>query len=511
MSLFAIGIGGTGSKCLESLTHLASVGLLETVNHNIYTLFVDPDETNGNLERSRVVLSRSQRCYELFERGNVGLPWMHIRTHSLGLWSPFGQLTTDKRLDAFFGYDSLKHSAPELGGLFDVLFTPEERESTLDVGFRGRPTISAAVMSQVDLHNLDEEVWRQLIERIRNDVGSGAQPRIMLFGSVFGGTGASGLPTIGRLLDQKLQAENLRQRVSIASAFLLPYFRFTPSGNLSSEEVHAHADQFLMDTEAALRYYLTQSQPFDIVYLLGSPNQSEVEFSLGKQTQRNPPHYIELYAGLAARHFINQRTIARNTMVSLISRESSEEITWKDLPEEEIVKERLSTAVRFAYVWLSNIEPELDRAKEVGVRRFQSEAPWFNRFFQPNVIGLGKLLNLSREELPDFNDQKEQQAVTIVSDWCQSFLQWMIAIHQRRDESIELFRSDILIRLLNNKAASSSVDELSQLVIGTELDSSRLLQDTLSNLKLRLDAQLIANENKGVVGLAQSIYLLCKL
>jgi hypothetical protein len=510
MSLFAIGIGGTGSKCLESLTQLASVGLLENNSQSIYTLFVDPDETNGNLERARISLSRHQDCYKLFEQGNRELPWMRTRLTPFGLWSPFSKITTDKQLSALFGYDSLKRSEPDLGNLFDVLFTPEEREATLDVGFRGRPAIGSAVMSQIDLDNLDEEVWRRLIERIQNDAGSGANPRIILFGSIFGGTGASGLPTIGRLLDQKLKDVNIREKVPIACVFMLPYFSFTPTGKMAANEVYARSDQFLMNTEAALRYYLSQSQPFNGVYLLGNQKPSEVAFSLGKQTQTNQPHFVELYAGLAARHFSNNPRAHEKVLVSLISRESSHRILWKDLPDTEEARVKLSNAARFAYAWLTNIEPELSRAREVGIGRFQKEAPWFTQFFQPASTGIiGRLIN-SGGELADFNAPEEQQAITTISEWCRDFLRWLGDIHQYRDESIELFRVDILTGVLAG-SNSNNADELAQLVIGTELDRSRLSQDTLPNLKLKLDNPNMSDDwGKGATGLAKALYYLCK-
>ena len=42
MGYYAIGIGGTGAKCLESLIHLAAAGMMPT-NKDLHVLFVDPD------------------------------------------------------------------------------------------------------------------------------------------------------------------------------------------------------------------------------------------------------------------------------------------------------------------------------------------------------------------------------------------------------------------------------------------------------------------------------------
>ena len=47
MGYYAIGIGGTGAKCLESLIHLAAAGMMPD-NSDLYILFVDPDEANGS-------------------------------------------------------------------------------------------------------------------------------------------------------------------------------------------------------------------------------------------------------------------------------------------------------------------------------------------------------------------------------------------------------------------------------------------------------------------------------
>jgi len=520
MSLYAIGIGGTGAKCLEALAQAAAVGLLNesegasnTAEQTIRTLFVDADEANGSLERARSSITQYQDCRELFERDRAedprAQPWMHAQLKTLGLWSPLGSVTTDKKLGSLFGYDSLKQTSPELGSLVDVLFTPEEMEANLDVGFRGRPAIGSAVMSRIDLDNLDEDVWRQLIERVRIDAGNGKYPRIFLFGSIFGGTGASGIPTIGRLLHEKLSAEGLRSKVAIASAFILPYFSFTPEAGLAKDEVYARSDQFLLNTEAALRYYLTQAQPFNTVYVLGDHNTTEVEFSLGKLSQRNRPHFIELYAALAARHFLSTSPNSEGTQVALVSRQSPSYLTWNDLPESAQVKTILGSATRFAYVWLSNILPELNQAKEMGIRRFQSGAPWFIRFFKPETSAFGRMLNASGEELPNFNDPKEQAALSTITDWCLDYLRWVGDIHQCGDETIALFRAGVLA-----KAQGTDVipDELSGVLMGVEADRSSRASDSIPAIKRQLDDPDIAlRHGKGTVGLSKALYSLCRV
>lgn len=167
MAMYVIGIGGTGAKCIEAITKLASVGLF--TEQPLKVLFIDADETNGNLERSRNALSIYSRCQELIvgkeNQDNSQLhPWMKTKIESFDLWSPFGGVNSSKELKAFFNYNTLKQNQPALGNLFDVLYTKDEQEVSLDVGFRGRPAIGSAVMSQVDLERLDQEPWGALIK-----------------------------------------------------------------------------------------------------------------------------------------------------------------------------------------------------------------------------------------------------------------------------------------------------------------------------------------------------------
>ena len=75
----------------------------------------------------------------------------------------------------------------------------------------------------------------------------------------------------------------------IGCLFVLPYFGFSPPAGKEDNKVYARSEQFLLNTEAALRYYVNQAQQFNTVYLLGNQNFAQVKFSIGKKTQRNDP------------------------------------------------------------------------------------------------------------------------------------------------------------------------------------------------------------------------------
>lgn len=495
--MYVIGIGGTGAKCIEAITKLAAVGLLG--NERLKVLYIDADETNGNLERSRNSLSNYMRCYDVVSRGRQQ-DWMATHIESYNLWSPFTGLNASKELQAFFNYNTLKEEEPVLGNLFDVLYTKDEQEIALDVGFRGRPAIGAAVMSQVDLERFDQEPWGQLIKDIKGDVSGGTTPNVFLCGSIFGGTGASGLPTIARLIANKLDREGVKERINIACLFMLPYFGFSTPPGEDPQGIYARSEQFLLNTEAALRYYVNQAkETFDTVFLLGNQNFSKVDFSIGKNTQRNDPHFLEFYAALAARHF-NLNTKALEDKVVLINRQEIGRLTWDDIPDTLQIKPALVNGTRFAYAWLAEIDPELNEMlKSQSNRRVLS--PWLLKFF-PNDS------RANRDGFTQLSSPKEQEALKAINNWCQDYLAWWYTLHQEEGEQIQLFNT----QASGNPTARLKREQLNELVYGSNLDSRSKAQDTIQNIKRQLQkTRQDPSAELGIIELAKTLYTLCQL
>lgn len=499
MTLYIIAIGGTGARCVEAVTHAAAAGLF--TDDAIKVLFVDADESNGNLSRTSETIKTYQECYDIV-KNNSSVPWMQTPIELLSFWSPFSN-STNKTLGSFLSYNSYKNNFPALGHLFDVLYTKDEREAPLDVGFRGRPAIGSAIISQVNFDELEQEPWTTLIKLIRADLGTGKSVNVFLCGSIFGGTGASGFPTIGRLLVNKLSRLEGRDRLKIGGLLMLPYFAFLVPNEQESSEIYARADQFLLNTESALRYYVNEAQStFDSVYMLGNQNPNNVRFSVGKNSQCNEPHFIELYAALAAKHFLLNAANGEPGKVILIGRSSPGKVTWKDLPDSDQVKQKLVNTTRFAFAWMANLVPELAYASKVGVKGFQKQAPWFSSFYRP-VQGLfGMIGSREMQSLPEFNDPAEQQAIETISRWCSSYLRWLNKLHFSGD-SIELFRPDMFA----SGEGKLSAENFAGLVFDDNRDKDKRSQDTIQALKERLDTKMA---QAGTVGLAKALYIQCK-
>jgi len=497
MSFYIIAIGGSGAKCVESIVHLASTGLF--TKEPIRVLFIDPDESNGNLASSKQCINTYSNCYELI-KGTSSCPWLKTEISFIGdtgIWSPIG---SDKSLSSIFNYANLQRS-PEtkaLGNFFDVLYTKDERDEQLDEGFRGRPAIGAAVMSQVSMDSSTQEPWSTLIRQVETDLRLGGFPKIFLCGSIFGGTGASGFPTIGRLIANRLENIEGRDRVKLGGLLMLPYFQFEVPSDY--KRICAKPEQFLLNTEAALRYYVTQARErFDAVYLLGDQNLAPVgKFSTGKDTQKNTPHFVELYGALAARHFF---LTPETQPVVLISRGKSNEVNWKDIPDSVEVKSALSTATRFAFMWLTDFQVEFDAArKESG-----QLPPFLTKFFRPKSV-------FANKKLPEFGEAANQRTVRVINEWCESYLYWLANIHFSVS-NVNLFRvSNFAKRSSNDKLElEKNVEKFSSLIFD-QRTTQQYQQDTMQNLKNKLspiDAK--SDDSAGMTGLAKSAYLSCKL
>jgi hypothetical protein len=499
MSCYIISIGGTGARVAEAMVHLAAAGLLGT--DAVKVLFIDPDESNGNLKRTQDSLHIYQACrHSVVGEGAPNLPWLNAPFTAVGNWSPFGvALEGHKTLGDFFNYASYDESAG-LKQLFDVLYTEQERKADLDVGFRGRPAIGAAVMSQVNLDRNDQEPWRSLLQQISMDLGMGKSPKIFLCGSIFGGTGASGFPTIGRLIYNLLLKNKLQGNVKLGGLLMLPYFQFSTPIQQTPNDIYAKPEQFLMNTQAALHYY-KQQEIFDTIFLLGDQEPTSVgNFSLGKNTQNNDPHFIEFFGALATRaFFLGQAT----SKVVLLSRTQDQQISWSDVPDRETVKPALVTTTRFAWLWHNVISPELRQAQQSkrGLQDLLKFAPWSGHYFK-----LGRLDLLGGRGLPELTDDPEQNVLQLINTWCLDYLHWLGLMHRSGSgvRSIQLFNPQLLMN--TQPSQSLAVDALQTLVLGEE-GQGLAQQATVQSLKEKLDA--IKPRRLGMIGLATELYTLC--
>lgn len=386
MSYYVFGIGGTGARCMEAFVHLCAAGLLKD-NLPVYLMNIDADVACGNLVKT-------QQTVKLYEQaktvgfGKTGMFKNDIEYPEL--WNPVEDKA--QTLDDVFQSTLLSsEKSKALGFLYESLFTKQERTTDLAKGFRGHPSIGAAVINK----NMDtqSDSWRNLIAKMKNDPNA----RIFIFASVFGGTGAAGFPTIAKRL--KKEIGNI-SGAYIGGALVLPYFEFQAPNSAQSNEMQAKMDEFMLNTKAALDYYDKSGimgNVFKSVYMVGDSEFKLVKnFSLGSGTQKNEANYVEVYAALAAFDFFNKdsKTLDKfeyNTPMIGRSMDENNVVTWEDFPSydgEHALKEKLAPFITTLYVYKQSVFSALDKIYHNP--KVQKQHTWYKELVKKGGIDVYK-------------------------------------------------------------------------------------------------------------------------
>lgn len=317
---YLIAIGGTGSRCMEAMIYLTAAGLFQVP---MRILIIDPDQNNGNSVKARTLVTTYHDLHlahqprQAEKRRIVGwakLPDPTLFQASLNVKSDDARdqhpifwhnpNSTQRRFGEIIQYPAQKE---ELKDFLDLFYESADLEMVLDVGYRGRTNVGAVALKQDLEHtaNVPEGGLRQFLEKLNIDIQT-KEARIFVMGSVFGGTGAAGLPTIPQLIESlpaDVVANENRTRIRYGCAMMTPYFSF-PKGNTSSG-LGTDSARHAVATQAALLHYAHVPLGYQHVYFIGAPARPQTNSNniIGGENQANDPHYAELIAALAAWQF----------------------------------------------------------------------------------------------------------------------------------------------------------------------------------------------------------------
>ncbi len=449
MKGYIIGIGGSGHRCIEAFIHLAAAGLGQC--DEVSVMFVDSDSGNGNFDRTKSTLEEYMQV-KSFIGASDGFFKSRIKlVGDIGkcLWSPLESpgcmgeqcsgngttspdkemiLTDDqKNLNNIVEYNLLSE---EEKILFDFLYTEKERNEALIEGFYGHPSIGSALVAK----NLDfeSEPWRTLINNIKNDVKN-EEAKVFFVASIFGGTGASGFPTISRHLRKTIDSPGLK----LGGILLLPYFRFDVSKTAEFDDsLCPDCGNFLAKSKAALFYYDNQKyyEIFDKIYMLGDSYDefTEVSFSRGKSEQKNKPHIVELYSALAAADFFSHNSMSNNEKVCLVTRGRNDEgssgggkyiYDWNRLsgilPDKDEVKNKLARLLRFSIVYTKTYFPVINNiANSSSGSNTHKSATWYSNYFTKNNITIAGT-----------RDEEYSNKLKPLNAYCSRFIDWIYEMH----------------------------------------------------------------------------------
>lgn len=309
---YIFAIGGTGARVLRSLTMLMASGIKDANGNpfdgTICPIIIDYDEHNGDKDRAIQTMKRYSAVHDLIMKGKeAGLPATLTEGKKpffapkieqiLTNWSWQFDLQNNRKLKykEYISYDNIANYHPETQNLIDCLYDTDNSsvytELNLDmtVGFQGNPNIGSVVFD--DLKN------RQEFKKFTDSFKKG--DRVVVIGSIFGGTGSSGIPKIVAAI--KNHNETNISTAEISVVLVLPYFAV---GTPDQGEISINSNIFNSKTKAALNYYESSGTNSMIhnIYYVGDKIPTKVEPHIGDKEQKNNAHIVEMISAMSVLH-----------------------------------------------------------------------------------------------------------------------------------------------------------------------------------------------------------------
>lgn len=249
-----VAIGGTGMRVAQSLVALAAAGFLSDLCESDYKLeirLVDLDVVPGSdkIELEGMIRAVNDAMGHLSI--NIGKHPEDKRWRAKGIDATQTlQVPIDDRstLNDLLG-DGFLQDAEALA--YHALFSEDDRTLVLRRGCKGRPRIGSLLWAeQFDLDWINPGgFWRSIFGDIVED-----ELRVMFAGSVFGGTGASGTPTLAQKFVEACLRGDLGNTAPYAShvalTLMLPYFDV-------GQDTDVDSGLFSINSKMALKYYET--------------------------------------------------------------------------------------------------------------------------------------------------------------------------------------------------------------------------------------------------------------
>ncbi len=285
--LYVFGIGGTGSRVLKSLTMLLASGV-KCGTDTIVPIIIDPDASAADLTRSVEAIRKYNSIRgKLNYDGSVDNQFFAT---TIDEEITNFKLKLDNTQDAKFKeYMSVSTMSKSNQALMSMLFSQQNLESDMKVGFKGNPNIGSVVLNQFEA----SEEFQNFANNFTAD------DKIFIISSIFGGTGASGFPLLAKLLrgNKRIPNHNIINKAQIGAITVLPYFTVKPD-----ETSEIDSGTFIAKTKAALAYYLnniSRTNTLNHLYYIADTQREAYENNEGGSKQKNKAHLVEMLSALS--------------------------------------------------------------------------------------------------------------------------------------------------------------------------------------------------------------------
>ncbi|MBE7169553.1 MAG: hypothetical protein INR73_03140 [Williamsia sp.] len=289
---YIFSIGGSGTRVLESFTYLIGAGCAwnELKKWSFVPVIIDLDEKNGNTATCIQALQTYEALNASLKSTTGTSPFFRYPLSRLeGTQKDFKlqiQSPENDTLANSIQLNSLPN--PDDQQLMRLLYNDNDLQMKLEKGFKGVPSIGTIVLNQFE-RNI-------AFINFKNQFQAG--DRVFIIGSIFGGTGASGLPL---LLKNIRAGSGALANAPIGMLSVLPYFNVK-----EDEKSLINSQSFITKSIAALKYYDKNLIEANTVYYIGYNSTTQYENREGGQSQKNLPHAIELMGATSIFHFLSK-------------------------------------------------------------------------------------------------------------------------------------------------------------------------------------------------------------
>ncbi len=309
-NLIFVSVGGTGLKVLESLIHLASSG---NGPKQIIPIIIDQDSENGNKKRAVNVIKtymKMRRKIKEIDKGNIFFD-PNIELDDVNNLEPYFFIPEDIRNNFQSAVNYMRMNDIEKK-MLDSLFTSEQMTGKLDHGFKKRAFLGSILMNKmlINQSKLDYTAGlNKIVDQFKKLPKD--QLHVVICGSIFGGTGASGIVKIGGFFKKNLPDHHVK------AIMLLPYFKVSTDwedGDADKGLINSNND--MISSKIVLSMYKDEIRKnFDSVYFLGTtlPNDkvSDIAYT-GGDKQENKEHIFELLSAIGAAEYKNSNNFEVN-------------------------------------------------------------------------------------------------------------------------------------------------------------------------------------------------------
>ena len=303
--LYVFAIGGSGERVMRSFILTLASGV-KIDAQSVVPVFVDNDEKSKALTTCLDLIKYYNSKPEKSQKMGINTSHQKISATPTD-WPSFCRTIVEDPIILNTAGDSVGTLSKVIGNIDvdspvykaikderELLFTDDDLSMPLSVGFVGNPNIGSVVLNALSLGSADFKAIQDT---------TSPTDGVIIVGSLFGGTGAAGIPLIVNSFNKLDPA----RKPILGAIAMLPYFSTTDTGKLSPinrGKWDVKPDSFETKTRAALMYYDDYMRALDVMYYIGDGDKKDsYPHCVGGIEQDNPAHLTELMGAMSIMDF----------------------------------------------------------------------------------------------------------------------------------------------------------------------------------------------------------------